>query len=66
MVPLSKNNFGYVVLYAITLILVMLTLIYTYFLKDSIHLVSEEKKIALLEEKEEADIKCDKGFTTIS
>jgi len=56
-----KNKFGYVVLYAITLILVTITLIYTYFLKDSIHLVSEEKKIALLEEKEEADIKCDKG-----
>lgn len=56
-----KNNFGYIVLYAITLILVTLTLIYTYFLKDSIHLVSEEKKSALLEEKEEADIKCDKG-----
>jgi len=56
-----KNGFGYVALYSITLILVILTLIYSYFVKDSIHLVSEEKKIILLEEKAEADIKCDKG-----
>ena len=56
-----KNGFVYVALYSITLILVILTLIYSYFVKDSIHLVSEEKKIILLEEKAEADIKCDKG-----
>ena len=41
--------------------LVILTLIYSYFIKDSICLVSEEKKKILLEEKAVADIKCDKG-----
>jgi len=58
---MMKNGYGYIALYSFTLSLVTVTLIYSFFLKDSIHLVSEEKKAAMLKEKENADIKCDKG-----
>ena len=39
-----KNRYGYITLYSFTLSLVTVTLIYSFFLKDSIYLVSVEKK----------------------
>ena len=49
---MMKNRYGYITLYSFTLSLVTLTLIYSFFLKDSIYLVSEEKEAAMLKERD--------------
>ena len=57
-----RSSLSYLVLYSINLCLTAATILYcVFFLKESIYLVSEERRIAMMHEKENADIKCDKG-----
>ena len=56
-----KNMFGFTALYSIILGLTVLALIGCCILRESIERVSEEKKQAMIEEKEAVEIKCDKG-----
>jgi MFS family permease len=56
-----KALLGYVGLVLLSLSAATLTLVYVFFLKDSIHLVSEERRIEILIEKKKADVTCDRG-----
>ena len=52
---------GFTALYSIILGLTVLALIGCCILRESIELVSEERKQEMIEEKEAVEIKCDKG-----
>ena len=56
-----KSSHGYISLYTFNLVLMAVILIYSAFIKDSIMLVSDERRKAIEEDKQAADIKCDKG-----
>jgi len=56
-----KNMFGFTALYSFILVLTIVALIGCCFMRESIELVSEEKKEAMIEEKEAVEIKCDRG-----
>lgn len=56
-----SENLGYIALHCIVLALVAIGLTYCYFLKESIQLVGEEKKAAMIEDQNMGKIKCDKG-----
>ena len=57
-----KKEFGYVPLFSITLGLVICAMIYAaVFLKDSYQLISVEQKKVFDAEREENQLKCDRG-----
>ena len=53
----------YTTLYSVSLGLITAAIIYSYFLQDSFHYVSKDKQVAMQEEKEAAEIKCDQGIS---
>lgn len=57
-----KNSLGFTGLYCTNLFLVSLALTGCCFVKESILLVSQDKREAMLAEREAAEIKCDKGI----
>ena len=60
-----KKYFGYIVLFSVTLVLILVAMIYAaIFIKDSYHLVTDEKKKAFDEDREENQLNCDKGNPT--
>ena len=57
-----RSSMGYVALFVINIILTGLTMLYVaLFIKDSIQLVSQERKAVILEARANVEIKCDKG-----
>jgi MFS family permease len=57
-----KAAFGFVTLFSINLALSLATMLYiALYIQDSIHLVSQERRAQILEEKEKSLIKCDSG-----
>ena len=59
-----KKHFGYNVLFSVTMVLGLIAMLYAkLFIKDSYHLLTEEKKKVFDKERELNVIKCDKGKT---
>ena len=57
-----KKEFGYVPLFSLTLGLVICAMIYVaVFIKDSYHLISDERKKVFDAERESNQLKCDRG-----
>ena len=59
---LVRRQLGYTPVFTLSIGLTVVTMLYvTFFIKDSIHFVSEERKEAILEERLNKEIKCDRG-----